>query len=187
MRTLVLGGVRSGKSAYAESLLAGSVRYLATAPARDDADWAARIEAHRSRRPATWTTEEAGGDPDLLVAALRGAEPGRSLLVDDVGNWLTTALDVTGGWDEPAALDEVATALVGAVAGCAVRLVLVSPEVGWGVLPATRAGRIFADAQGRLNQRLAAACDTVTLVVAGLPLALKEPRTPLCPGSGGVL
>ena len=173
MRALVLGGVRSGKSAYAESLVAGRVAYVATAPARDDADWALRIAAHRARRPASWSTVEAGGDPKLLVDAVRAAEPGCSLLVDDVGNWLTSALDVTGGWEQPAALDAVVFELVDAVARCRAPLVLVSPEVGWGVLPATRAGRIFADAQGRLNQRLAAACDQVTLVVAGLPVRLK--------------
>jgi adenosylcobinamide kinase/adenosylcobinamide-phosphate guanylyltransferase len=73
------------------------------------------------------------------------------VLVDDVGNWLTSALDAAGAWEVPGG----------------------SPEVGWGVVPATRAGRVFADAQGGLNHRLAAACDAVTLVVAGLPVRLK--------------
>jgi len=176
-RTLVLGGVRSGKSAWAESLLTGHPRvdYLATAAHRDDdADWSDRIRTHRERRPAGWRTTEAGGDPTLLIAALRVATPTIPLLVDDVGNWLTAALDAAGAWDHGAhAVDGVTSELVSAVAGCAAPLVLVSPEVGWGVLPATRAGRVFADAQGQLNQRLAAACDGATLVVAGLPIRLK--------------
>ena len=126
---------------------------------------------HRRRRPARWSTIEAGGDPALLLTALKGTA---ALLVDDLGNWMTSALDAAGGWDHGAeSVDGIASALVEAVASCAVPLVLVSPEVGWGVLPATRAGRIFADAQGRLNQRLAAVCDDVTLVVAGLPMRLK--------------
>lgn len=178
MRTLVLGGVRSGKSAWAESLLAGAgpVEYLATAAPRDDADWAARIEAHRARRAATWSSTEVGGDPALLMTALRTATAARALLVDDIGNWLTTALDAAGAWQHPAGAQSVELAaddLVTAVASCQARLVLVSPEVGWGVLPATRAGRVFADAQGRVNQLLAAVCDEVTLVVAGLPVRLK--------------
>jgi adenosylcobinamide kinase/adenosylcobinamide-phosphate guanylyltransferase len=176
-RTLVLGGVRSGKSAWAESLLAGAgpVGYLATAPARDgDADWAARLDAHRRRRPPAWTTVEVGGDPGLLPAALRAGD--RPLLVDDIGNWLTAALDAASAWEHPdgaRTVDAACDDLLDAVGRCAAPLVLVSPEVGWGVLPATRAGRVFADAQGRLNQRLAAGCDEVTLVVAGLPLRLK--------------
>jgi adenosyl cobinamide kinase/adenosyl cobinamide phosphate guanylyltransferase len=173
-RTLVLGGVRSGKSVWAERLLADApvVSYVATAAGRDDdPDWSERIGAHRRRRPAHWSTVEAGGDPALLVTALKATTP---LLVDDIGNWLTAALDAAGGWDHGAqAVDGIASALVDAVAGCAAPVVLVSPEVGWGVLPATRAGRIFADAQGQLNQRLAAVCDQATLVVAGLPIRLK--------------
>lgn len=189
-RTLVIGGVRSGKSAFAEGLMpAGAVTYVATAPPRDgDSDWTARVASHKLRRPPTWTTVETGADVTALPtgtarppgaappavtalpAALRGAE--QPVLVDDIGNWLTCALDAAG-WADP---DDVAPAcadLVAAVEECTVPLVLVSPEVGWGVLPATRAGRIFADAQGRLNQRLAESCDAVTLVVAGLPVTLK--------------
>jgi adenosylcobinamide kinase/adenosylcobinamide-phosphate guanylyltransferase len=147
--------------------------YVATAPARDsDPDWAERVKTHRSRRAATWTTVEAGGDPTLLLSALAAATV--PVLVDDIGNWLTAALDAASAWDDGAhAVEPACTSLVAAVSTCAVPLVLVSPEVGWGVLPATRAGRIFADAQGRLNQHLAAACDRVTLVVAGLPTTLK--------------
>jgi adenosyl cobinamide kinase/adenosyl cobinamide phosphate guanylyltransferase len=174
VRVLVLGGVRSGKSRHAEGLAASSaaVRYLATAPHRDgDPDWDRRISAHRERRPATWETGECGGDPGLLTGELLRAEPGVTLLVDDVGNWLTSAFDAADGWVSPSAVDT--GALVTAVAACRAPLVLVSPEVGWGVLPATRAGRLFTDAQGALNQALAAACDEVALVVAGLATRLK--------------
>jgi adenosyl cobinamide kinase/adenosyl cobinamide phosphate guanylyltransferase len=178
-RTLVLGGVRSGKSAWAESLLtcAPRVRYLATAQRYpDDPDWVARIAAHQQRRPRHWSTTEVGGDPVRLTTALGAAAPSESLLVDDVGNWLTAALDAADAWthdDGDRATDALTSDLVDAVASCPAPLVLVSPDVGAGVLPATRAGRIFADAQGRLNQRLAGLCDAVTLVVAGLPLRLK--------------
>lgn len=173
-RVLVLGGVRSGKSGYAEELLARSpgVRYAATAPARDgDPDWAARVDAHRRRRPASWTTAECGGGPAALLGELASAQAGTALLIDDIGNWLSSAFDAADGWSDPSRIDT--DVLVSAVTACTARVVLVSPEVGWGVLPATRAGRLFADAQGALNQRLAAACDEVVLVVAGLPTRLK--------------
>jgi adenosylcobinamide kinase/adenosylcobinamide-phosphate guanylyltransferase len=177
MKTLVLGGTRSGKSAWAEGLVTGLVIYVATAPPRPgDADWDARLAAHRSRRPAAWDTLETGADPAALLSVLRATDPDRTLLVDDLGAWTTAALDAAGAWEDPAGartVEDVCAALVDAVAGCAAAVALVSPEVGWGVLPATRAGRVFADAHGRLNQRLAAICDSVTLVVAGLPVALK--------------
>jgi adenosylcobinamide kinase/adenosylcobinamide-phosphate guanylyltransferase len=177
MKTLVLGGTRSGKSAWAEDAVSGAVTYVATAPPRPgDADWDARLAAHRARRPAAWDTVETGADPAALLTVLAAAGPGRTLLVDDLGAWTTAALDAAGAWDDPAGartVEDVCGSLVEAVAGCRAAIALVSPEVGWGVLPATRAGRVFADAHGRLNQRLAVVCDTVTLVVAGLPLPLK--------------
>ena len=114
-RVLVLGGSRSGKSAHAESLLGGveGVTYLATSTAsRGDDEWAARVAAHRARRPATWTTTPA-------------------------------------------------------------HVVAVSDEVGLGVVPATRAGRLFRDTLGSVNQRLAGAADEVWFVVAGLPQRLR--------------
>jgi adenosyl cobinamide kinase/adenosyl cobinamide phosphate guanylyltransferase len=182
--TLVLGGIRSGKSAWAEAQVrpTGPVTYVATAPPRPgDGDWDVRIAAHRDRRPPGWSTVETGGDPAALAAVVRAAGSDRALLVDDLGAWLTTALDAADAWADPAGADLVAAAcddLVAAVGACRVRLLLVSPEVGWGVVPATRAGRLFADAHGRLNQRLAAACDDVVLVVAGLALTLKRAGGP---------
>lgn len=173
MRTLVLGGTRSGKSAHAEGLLppGAPVRYVATArPWAGDDEWAARIAAHRARRPAGWTTVE---DPDL-PAYLRS--DGGPVLVDDLATWLTGVLDEAGAWSAPPPLPEVDTrvdALVDAVRGFTGRLVLVSAEVGLGVVPATRAGRLFRDGLGALNAALAAVCDEVVLLVAGLPLRLK--------------
>jgi adenosyl cobinamide kinase/adenosyl cobinamide phosphate guanylyltransferase/NaMN:DMB phosphoribosyltransferase len=178
-RVLVLGGIRSGKSELAESLVAeaGSVRYVATAtrPEGDpveDPEWADRIAAHRARRPAEWATEETGDDPSGLAALLADAKPDEAVLVDDLGGWLTALMD-TGG-DTPGT-----DALAAAVRDCpAARLVLVSPEVGLSVVPATEAGRRFADALGALNQAVAAGCDAVALVVAGQPAWVKggDPR-----------
>jgi adenosylcobinamide kinase/adenosylcobinamide-phosphate guanylyltransferase len=175
MRLLVLGGIRSGKSAWAERQLDGrSVTYVATAAGRPgDPDWNQRIAAHQARRPPAWTTVEAGAE---LPAVLGAAPAGSAVLVDDVGNWLTGALDRAGAWDHPAgaaAASAEAAELVAAAETCPADLVLVTPEAGWSVVPATRAGRIFADAQGSLNQRLAAVCTDVVLVVAGLPQRLK--------------
>ncbi|GAB0102522.1 hypothetical protein JMUB6875_14900 [Nocardia sp. JMUB6875] len=172
MRTLVLGGARSGKSAFAEQL-AGSeaVRYVATAVADPaDADFAERIAAHRARRPASWTIVE--GD---LVAALREAAP--VTLVDDLGTWLTARLDARGAWESPrGTLSPEMDTLVTAVDHYRERLIIVSPEVGLGVIPGTASGRLFRDEIGTLNQRLADVCDEVFLVVAGHALQIKPDR-----------
>src|SRR5437764_1426436 len=96
---LVLGGIRSGKSEYAESLVshATDVRYVATAaPGADDPEWAARIEAHRQRRSATWVTEEVGADPGRLAALLAEAKPDQTVLVDDLGGWMAALLAAVG-------------------------------------------------------------------------------------------
>ena len=175
MRTLVLGGIRSGKSRWAESAIARSagvapVRYLATGPAADgDLAWADRVDAHRARRPAHWRTVETTG-----LAADLGEAPGTATLVDDVGGWLTATMDRLGAWTGTPVGPEI-DALVQAVDGFTAPLVLVSPEVGLTVVPPTEAGRRFADELGTVNQRLAAVCDRVVLVVAGHPLTVKEP------------
>jgi adenosylcobinamide kinase / adenosylcobinamide-phosphate guanylyltransferase len=172
-RTLVLGGTRSGKSRHAEDLLPpdAPVHYLATARWHaDDPEWSARLEAHRVRRPPGWTTVE---DPDVAAIVRAGRHP---LLVDDLATWLTGVLDDAGVWDlpaVPAAVDDRVAELVAAVAACPGRVVLVSAEVGLGVVPGTRAGRLFRDELGALNAALAAVCDEVVLLVAGLPLRLK--------------
>lgn len=173
MITLVLGGTRSGKSGYAEDLLPADapVRYLATARRhRDDAEWAARISAHQARRPPSWSTVE---EPELAAEIDAGAGP---MLVDDLATWLTGVLDDAQAWDAPVVPSAVGTAveeLVAAVGRCRARLVLVSAEVGLGVVPATRAGRVFRDELGALNATLATVADEVVLLVAGLPLRLK--------------
>ena len=175
MRTLVLGGARSGKSAHAEKLLgAAQVEYLATARRQlDDPDWEERIALHVARRPPGWRTVE----PSDLPAALRAAGP-VPVLVDDVATWLTGQLDDAGAWqgaqDALAACRARCAELVSAVAACPSRLVLVSAEVGLGVVPATRAGRLFRDELGALNAELAAVCDEVLLLVAGLPVRLRQ-------------
>ncbi|MFG1757791.1 bifunctional adenosylcobinamide kinase/adenosylcobinamide-phosphate guanylyltransferase [Micromonospora echinofusca] len=171
---LVLGGTRSGKSEFAESLVADAptVRYVATAadaPA-DDAEWAARLAAHRERRPETWTTEETAADPRRLADVLAAAGPNETLLVDDLGGWVTVLLDPA---HQPA--DDTATIaeLAAAVRSCAARLVLVSPEVGLSLVPTTPLGRAFTDALGAANRAVADACDAVVLVVAGQAAWLK--------------
>ncbi len=162
-RVLVLGGSASGKSAFAESLLAGepAVDYVATAAQRaDDPEWTARLAAHRARRPAHWHTLET-----LDVAAvLRGDGP--AVLLESVTTWVAAALEAA---DLATRTDEVVTAWTASRR----RVVAVSDEVGGGVVPANAAGRRFRDCLGTLNQRLAAAADAVHLVVAGLPVRLK--------------
>jgi adenosylcobinamide kinase / adenosylcobinamide-phosphate guanylyltransferase len=153
-RTLVLGGARSGKSGYAEGLLPAGrpVDYVATAR-RDPADqeWTERIAKHTARRPAIWRTVEPAG-PAALAELLTGADPdGPPLLVDDIATWLTGVLDDvaawTGGPETLVAAGRYADDLVAAVASCPARLVLVSAEVGLGVVPETRSGRLFRDEQ----------------------------------------
>lgn len=169
----MLGGTRSGKSRHAEVLLPADapVRYVATARIQaDDAEWSARIDVHRARRPEHWTTLEAADVAELVRAG------GGPLLVDDLATWLTGVLDDAGAWEAPAVPPAVGVAvdeLVAAVAAAPDRVVLVSAEVGLGVVPATRAGRLFRDELGALNAALAAVCDEVVLLVAGLPLRLK--------------
>lgn len=169
-RTLVLGGIRSGKSAWAESALTemAGVRYIATgAVPEGEPSWRQRINEHRRRRPSDWSTVETGD-----VAGELRAHPGRPTLVDDLGGWLTGVLDGRG-WDGSPVDDDV-DELVGAVDTFTAPLVLVSPEVGLSVVASTTAGRVFTDELGRLNQRLAGVCDQVVLVVAGQPLWVKS-------------
>ncbi|MFI6241484.1 bifunctional adenosylcobinamide kinase/adenosylcobinamide-phosphate guanylyltransferase [Micromonospora sp. NPDC050795] len=175
---LVLGGIRSGKSEFAESLVSDApvVRYVATAPEGDpeDTEWATRLAAHRARRPGSWTTEETTEDPRRLADVLGSAEPNELLLVDDLGGWVTVLLDPD---HQPA--DDLATIaeLAEAIRGCAARVVLVSPEVGLSLVPTTPLGRAFTDALGAANRAVADACDAVVLVVAGQPVWLKSPAT----------
>lgn len=179
MRVLVTGGVRSGKSRHAESLLLpphlpldAPVTYLATGPRSDDADWAARVARHRDRRPASWSTVETTDAAAALTAATG------PVLLDCLGTWLTAQLDDLGAWQAPEPqwgpqLDERIAALDSAWRA-APHVVAVTNEVGWGVVPEHRSGRIFADRLGLLGQRLAAGADRVLLVVAGQVLTVKD-------------
>ena len=174
MRTLVLGGIRSGKSQWAETAIAEStgagqpVRYLATGAIPDgDADWSARIAAHRARRPPHWSTIETVDVPTQLHS-----DAATPTLVDDIGGWLTAAMDRRGAWTTGSVAADVAD-LLDAVEAFPSPLALVSPEVGLTVVPHTASGRRFADELGSLNPRLAALCDRVVLVVAGQPLTVK--------------
>ncbi|MFG1932078.1 bifunctional adenosylcobinamide kinase/adenosylcobinamide-phosphate guanylyltransferase [Mycobacterium sp. NPDC048908] len=172
-RTLVLGGIRSGKSQWAESAIAESadadqVRYVATgAHLDDDADWSARIETHRTRRPSHWKTVETTDLSTQLRSAI--ATP---TLVDDIGGWLAATMDRRDAWTTGSVDDDVAD-LVDAVQTYPSLLTLISPEVGLSVVPPTVAGRRFADELGALNQRLGHVCDRVVLVIAGQPLTVK--------------
>jgi adenosylcobinamide kinase/adenosylcobinamide-phosphate guanylyltransferase len=172
-RVLVIGGARSGKSAYAESLVSGlaAVTYVATGPTRpDDAEWAARVAAHKLRRPPGWETVET----TELTALFR--RTGQPLLVDSMTAWLTAAMDDAGSWtDDAGAPDRLRQAVNDLLdAWCAATAVVaVTDEVGQGIVPETPSGRLFRDELGALNQRLAAAADEVWLVTAGLPLRLK--------------
>lgn len=163
--TLVLGGANSGKSAFAEGLAAGSGRprvYVATAQAWD-AEMAAKIAAHRAGRGDGWRTVEAPLD---VGPALADCDPGAVVLLDCATLWLSNRMlaEVPGDAGE---------ALLAALAGCRAPVVVVSNEVGMGVVPDTPLGREFGQEQGRLNQRLAAAAGLAVLVVAGLPVVLK--------------
>lgn len=173
MKVLVTGGVRSGKSRHAERLLHGhaEVLYVATGPTSDDADWAYRIAAHRARRPAGWTTAETGDATGSITRA------NVAVLVDCLGTWLTRVLDERALWDAPddeatAAVESEIEALAAAVAGATHDLVLVTNEVGLGVVPEHRSGRVFRDLLGLANQRVGAAVEEVHLLVAGRVLRL---------------
>ncbi|WP_454620865.1 bifunctional adenosylcobinamide kinase/adenosylcobinamide-phosphate guanylyltransferase [Bradyrhizobium cenepequi] len=166
--TLVLGGARSGKSAFAERMIAesGLTRvYLATATA-DDAEMQDRIAHHRKQRGSDWTTVE---EPLALIDALAQiSRPGRAVLVDCLTLWLSNLM--LAGRDP----DVEAKRLAQILGVAANPVVLVSNEVGLGLVPETRLGREFRDAQGRLNQMVASSVPNVVFVAAGLPLWLKR-------------
>lgn len=167
MNTLVLGGARSGKSSLAERLvrgMSGQPTYIATAIAGDE-EMRARIAQHREQRGEGWHTVE---EPLALSDAIRAADG--PVLVDCLTLWLSNLMfaerDVAA--ETAGLLDAMATGPV----------VLVSNEVGMGLVPDTPLGRRFRDAQGRLNQAVAAAVPRVLFVAAGLPITLKAPLEP---------
>jgi adenosylcobinamide kinase / adenosylcobinamide-phosphate guanylyltransferase len=163
---LILGGARSGKSSVAEKLvtLRGKPRvYVATAEAWDD-EMRDRVARHRADRGPGWETVEAPLD---LVGTLGRVDPSAVVLVDCATLWLTNHLLAEHD------LDAEAARLVAAIATCPAPVALVSNEVGWGIVPDNALARAFRDAQGRLNQQMAAQADLVLGVMAGLPLVLK--------------
>ncbi len=171
-RTLVIGGARSGKSSYAESLFAAAERvtYIATAPPRaGDSEWDARVAEHRNRRPAHWTTVETGD----IAAVLHSASRGEAVLIDCLTLWLTRVMDDAGAWDGDMSLvDKRINELLDACRATLGQVVAVSNEVGQGVVPATASGRLFRDTHGRLNAAIAQNSDDVVLLVAGRPVHL---------------
>lgn len=177
-RTLVLGGARSGKSYEAERRLTGypEVVYVATGGTREgDPEWAARVGLHRERRASSWRTLETCDLVPLLE------QEGPALLIDCLALWLTDAMDRAGAWDDEVWADKGAkelrertASLVAAVRATRRPVVLVSNEVGSGVVPATASGRRFRDELGRLNAGIAGECEHVLLVVAGQALVLKQ-------------
>lgn len=165
----MLGGARSGKSAHAEALVLGSGLqpvYVATAQALDG-EMAARIEHHRARRGAAWRTVEAPLELAATVADLAAAE--RAVLVDCLTLWLTNLM--LAGRD----VEAEGSRLLAALAAARGPVVLVSNEVGLGIVPLDALSRAFVDHAGRLHQRLGAVVDRVRFVAAGLPLDLKAP------------
>jgi adenosylcobinamide kinase/adenosylcobinamide-phosphate guanylyltransferase len=181
-RVLVLGGARSGKSVTAERLLGDrdQVDYVACGPRADDgdSDWAERVRLHRERRPAHWTT--------LETLDLEGALTGRDLsaarqrvpvLVDCLSTWLAGVMDESGLWAEVEGADKELTARVDGLLDAwrsTTRLaVVVSNEVGSGVVPATRSGGRYRDELGRLNALMAAECEQVWLCTAGIARRLR--------------
>lgn len=173
MKELILGGARSGKSALAERRARESglpVTYVATAQP-GDAEMAVRIRRHREGRPADWTVIE---EPLALAAILQAhAARDRCLLVDCLTLWLSNLLHASENGADDALFARERRALLDTLPGLPGRIILISNEVGMGVVPLGALTRCFCDEAGRLHQDLARLCDRVTLMAAGLPLALK--------------
>ena len=171
--TLVTGPVRSGKSRHAEHLLRRepSVTYVATGRRADpaDAEWSRRVRDHQVRRPPSWRTVETTD----VAAVIEGADG--AVLVDCLGTWLTALVDETGWHDLDAAAARVGSEgrrLVETLCATSLPVVVVTNEVGLGIVPEHRSGRLFRDLLGVVNQRVGAACNEVHLVVAGRVLHL---------------
>jgi adenosylcobinamide kinase/adenosylcobinamide-phosphate guanylyltransferase len=177
--TLVLGGARSGKSSYAEKLAAAGgehVLYVATAEAWDD-EMRARIDAHRAQRPVHWDTIEAPRHAGSAVAAALAGNDACVVLVDCLtllANNVIIALPQGASEAEAtAALMAEVDELLAASASAAADWIIVSNEVGLGIVPAYPLGRLYRDALGRANQRIAAVADSVVFMVAGIPMQVK--------------
>jgi adenosylcobinamide kinase/adenosylcobinamide-phosphate guanylyltransferase len=182
--TFVTGPVRSGKSRFAERLAVEAqlpVIYVATAAVDpDDAEWVARLSHHAARRPASWGVIETAAPARCgLAEVVQLAQAESVLLIDSLGTWLADqmARHAPPGDDSAAdagALEAAGEALCDALAQSAARVVLVSEEVGWSVVPDHPSGRLFRDTLGRLNQRLAGQAERAYLVVSGFALDLRH-------------
>lgn len=181
MITLVTGGARSGKSRHAESLVSASPRvlYIATSQIFDE-EMAARIQHHRQSRPAHWRTEERWQQLDDIITA--GNDPQEAILLECITTLVTNQLFAAGGdsypddWDYQAleaSVQQQIEALIAACQRCPSPVVLVTNEVGMGIVPENRLARHFRDIAGRVNQRLAQAADNVWLVVSGIGVKIK--------------
>jgi adenosylcobinamide kinase / adenosylcobinamide-phosphate guanylyltransferase len=169
VKTLIVGGVRSGKSRYAEQLASshdGPISVIATATAGDE-EMAARIAAHRARRPGHWHVRE---EPVALGRALlEVARPGSVVIVDCLTLWLTNVMTQS----DASLLERESEALLAALQSASGLVILVSNDVGSGIVPVNELARRFADAAGSFHQRLAQTCDRVIWMMAGLPLTVK--------------
>lgn len=176
MLTLVLGGARSGKSRYAQTLVGDRPAiYVATARRMRDREMSGRIERHRADRPASWTTIE---EPEAVPRVVRTAAPTDApVLVECATLWLSNLFERESQTPARKQQDTLMAAVRELADACRMReVIVVSNEVGGGIVPATRVGRRFRDLQGWANQILAAEAEAVILVVAGLPIALKTRR-----------
>ena len=174
---LITGPARSGKSAWAEQRAVESrlpVHDLATGPdLPDDETWQERVRQHRLRRPSSWHCLEVGVG---LAACLASFEPDQTVLVDSLGSWICHSLD-----SDDSTWEQLCDALLKALIGCRSRVLLVSEQVGWGVVPATAVGGLFRDRLGGLEQRISAHCSHLWLVVAGRALDLLPGSHPVQP------
>jgi adenosylcobinamide kinase/adenosylcobinamide-phosphate guanylyltransferase len=170
--TLVIGGARSGKSRYAQSLCTGhDVTFVATARPDGTEDWRDRIERHRRDRPGRWCTREEALD---IPGVLRDLDGGETVLVDCITVWLSNVAYELRGLARIQRETQILERIRDLIAVSTDRtVILVSNEIGTGIVPANPVAREFRDTHGRANQRLAAAADCVVLITAGLPLILK--------------
>jgi adenosylcobinamide kinase/adenosylcobinamide-phosphate guanylyltransferase len=173
---LVLGGTRSGKSVFAETLLAYEphVTYLATGypPNDQDPQWAARVARHRKRRPEHWDVTETIDLPGAIAIAQA------PILIDCINLWLTRIIDQADAWSDPdrarTATDDAVAALLLALDASDQSVTLVSNDISTSVIPSNDAARLFQELLGEVNTRIAAHCDDVTMVIAGQPMAVKR-------------
>jgi len=172
--TLILGGARSGKSDFAQALArkrgGDAVVFVATAQARDE-EMRARIEAHRARRPAAWQTLEA---PREVARTLQNAQGAPQVVVIDCLTLLVTNILLADERGVEAQLTDEVDALIAWQRAHATEMIVVSNEVGWGIVPAYPLGRAYRDCLGWINQRMARQADEVFLMVAGLPVEIKS-------------